>query len=152
MRMERRRSRRGIIVRLQATYPDGPVVVTLRSEGESPFGPRRLGFFTEFALRRRLTQTQRRTREQIDEIIRKLYSEPYECEFEESHASWGAALDAWNGVGTPLEVDLVQWSCRKPGCSSPLQRTPLAAMPDQVVLLECQACESLRRVDPAIPE
>ena len=126
-----------VIVRLQATYPDGPVVVTFRSEGNRFFGPKKLGLFTEFVLRRRLRETQRRTDEQVDEIIRKLLSEPYEYEFaEESHGSVREALDAWNGVGTPSEVHIVQWSCLKPQCSTSLQRAAVAALPDQVVLLQ----------------
>lgn len=142
-----------VFVRLEATYPDGPVIVSLRSEGAKPFGPRKLGLLTEFALRQRLSRTQRRSHEQVDEIIRRLLSEPFECEFvEKSHTSLREALDAWSGVGTPAEVQLVQWSCRKPLCPNPLQRAPVAALPDQVILLRCQACGTLRRVDTAILE
>lgn len=148
----RDREPRHVIVWLQGTYADGPVAVTLRAEGEGSFGSERLGLVTEFVLRRRLMKTQKRTRKQVDEIMRKLLSEPHEYEFKEVHNSWGAALEAWNGVGTPSEVRLVGWSCRKPGCLDPVQRVRVAALPNQVILLRCQACGSLRRIDPALPE
>ncbi len=142
-----------VVVRLQPTYRDGPVVVTLRHREGASSSPERVGFFTEFALRRRLAKTQKRTPEQINEVLAGLLHNPNGFEFsEEGHGSWPSALDAWNGVGTPSQVRAVTWSCRNADCPAPVQRTLVAALPDQVILLRCEACGTRCRIDPTRPE
>ena len=141
-----------VIVRLQPTYADGPVAVSVRSEGKDS-SPTVIGLFTEFALRRRLAHIGKRTNDQVEMIMRKFLGAPRGHEFvEQFHGSWERALHAWNGVGTPTEIRPLVWHCRKPGCPAPVRQSRAATLPDQVILLRCEACGSRRRIDPAAPD